>query len=214
MVTALLLYWDWEQVKCAAFLLQDAPAEAEVLYEGDVFYFDDSRKWKERYVVVRANYCLDCHDSLQVSLTTKPTVTVKYRTPCKLLLLCSFVRVFLRGFLRATSCCLRAAQFRPQRRRTWPWWTSVSLMTPVSKKSRFTKGTGHWGRVLISTHRASLHVVECSMYTCIQSNWVIWIFTSIQLFTNDRACEHVPGSCTADGVFQFYYFTTEEEKSI
>lgn len=59
----------------ALFVLQDAPAEAEVLYEGGAFYFDDSRKWKERYVVVRANYCLDCHDSLQVSLTMKPAVS-------------------------------------------------------------------------------------------------------------------------------------------
>lgn len=57
-------------------MLQDAAAEAEVLHKGDAFYFDDSRKWKERYVVVRANYCLDCHDSLQVSSTMKPTVTV------------------------------------------------------------------------------------------------------------------------------------------
>ncbi|KAF3690487.1 Protein Niban Cell growth-inhibiting gene 39 protein FAM129A [Channa argus] len=44
---------------------REAPEEAVLLYEGDVFYFDDSRKWKERYVVVRANYSLECHDSLQ-----------------------------------------------------------------------------------------------------------------------------------------------------
>ncbi|XP_026200653.1 protein Niban 1a isoform X2 [Anabas testudineus] len=57
---------EQHKAKISQLLKQrDAPAEAEVLYEGDVFYFDDSRKWKERYVVVRANYCLDCHDSLQ-----------------------------------------------------------------------------------------------------------------------------------------------------
>ncbi|KAK2835029.1 hypothetical protein Q5P01_015513 [Channa striata] len=44
---------------------REAPEDAVLLYEGDVFYFDDSRKWKERYVVVRANYSLECHDSLQ-----------------------------------------------------------------------------------------------------------------------------------------------------
>lgn len=127
-------------IKCVASVLQDAPAEAEVLYEGGVFYFDDNRKWKERYVVVRANYCLDCHDSLQVSMTRKPTLTLKckYTLTCKrtcdLLLLSSFIRVLLKGFLRATSCCLQGAQSWPQRRRTWPWWTSVFLMMPVSKR--------------------------------------------------------------------------------
>ncbi|XP_035277761.1 protein Niban 1-like [Anguilla anguilla] len=45
-------------------LKQRAPPEdAEILYEESVLYFDDSRKWKERYVVVRANYSLECHDS-------------------------------------------------------------------------------------------------------------------------------------------------------
>lgn len=38
-----------------------------MLYEEGVLYFDDTRKWRERYVVVRANYCLECHDSLEVS---------------------------------------------------------------------------------------------------------------------------------------------------
>ncbi|XP_056233846.1 protein Niban 1a isoform X1 [Seriola aureovittata] len=44
---------------------REAPQEAEVLYEEGVFYFDDTRKWRERYVVVRANYCLECHESLE-----------------------------------------------------------------------------------------------------------------------------------------------------
>ncbi|KAG7217542.1 hypothetical protein INR49_021397 [Caranx melampygus] len=44
---------------------KEAPQEAEVLYEEGVLYFDDTRKWRERYVVVRANYCLECHESLE-----------------------------------------------------------------------------------------------------------------------------------------------------
>ncbi|KAJ8274457.1 hypothetical protein COCON_G00090820 [Conger conger] len=45
-------------------LKQRAPPEnAEILYEESVLYLDDSRKWKERFVVVRANYSLECHDS-------------------------------------------------------------------------------------------------------------------------------------------------------
>ncbi|XP_042369125.1 protein Niban 1a [Plectropomus leopardus] len=44
---------------------REAPQEAEVLYEEGVLYFDETRKWKDRYVVVRANYCLECHDSLE-----------------------------------------------------------------------------------------------------------------------------------------------------
>ena len=41
-----------------------------MLYEEAVLHFDESRKWRERYVVVRANYCLECHDSLEVRRTT------------------------------------------------------------------------------------------------------------------------------------------------
>ncbi|XP_037553800.1 protein Niban 1a [Nematolebias whitei] len=48
------------------------PEEGEVLYEENVLYFDDSRKWKERYVVVRANYCLECHDSLETFVKGVP----------------------------------------------------------------------------------------------------------------------------------------------
>ncbi|XP_047230572.1 protein Niban 1a [Girardinichthys multiradiatus] len=44
---------------------KEAPEEGIVLYEEGVCYFDEARKWKERYVVVRANYCLECHESLQ-----------------------------------------------------------------------------------------------------------------------------------------------------
>uniref|UniRef100_A0A8C2Z3J1 Niban apoptosis regulator 1a n=1 Tax=Cyclopterus lumpus TaxID=8103 RepID=A0A8C2Z3J1_CYCLU len=44
---------------------QGTPEQGEVLYEECVLFFDETRKWKERYVVVRANYCLECHDSLE-----------------------------------------------------------------------------------------------------------------------------------------------------
>ncbi|KAK7879671.1 hypothetical protein WMY93_033607 [Mugilogobius chulae] len=44
----------------------EAPPEGgEVLYEDAVFYFDETRKWRERYIVVRANYSLECHESLE-----------------------------------------------------------------------------------------------------------------------------------------------------
>ncbi|XP_068564072.1 protein Niban 1a isoform X2 [Cebidichthys violaceus] len=48
------------------------PEEGEVLYEDYVLFFDETRKWKERYVVVRANYCLECHDSLETFLKGVP----------------------------------------------------------------------------------------------------------------------------------------------
>ncbi|XP_034003200.1 protein Niban 1a isoform X1 [Trematomus bernacchii] len=44
---------------------KEATEEGEVLYEEAVLFFDETRKWKERYVVVRANYCLECHDGLE-----------------------------------------------------------------------------------------------------------------------------------------------------
>ncbi|XP_054458590.1 protein Niban 1a [Anoplopoma fimbria] len=44
---------------------RESPEEGEVLYEESVLFFDETRKWKERYVVVRANYCLECHDGLE-----------------------------------------------------------------------------------------------------------------------------------------------------
>ncbi|XP_078114396.1 protein Niban 1a [Sander vitreus] len=51
---------------------REAPEEGEVLYEDRVLYFDDSRKWKERYVVVRANHCLELHDSLETFVRGSP----------------------------------------------------------------------------------------------------------------------------------------------
>ncbi|KAJ8376146.1 hypothetical protein SKAU_G00067260 [Synaphobranchus kaupii] len=44
---------------------REHPKPAEVLYEENVLFFDDTRKWKERVVVVRANYSLECHDSYE-----------------------------------------------------------------------------------------------------------------------------------------------------
>uniref|UniRef100_A0A3Q1G9V8 Niban apoptosis regulator 1a n=1 Tax=Acanthochromis polyacanthus TaxID=80966 RepID=A0A3Q1G9V8_9TELE len=49
-----------------------ASEEGEVLYEEAVLYFDDTRKWRDRYVVVRANYCLECHDSLETFVKGVP----------------------------------------------------------------------------------------------------------------------------------------------
>ncbi|CAK6977723.1 protein Niban 1a [Scomber scombrus] len=51
---------------------KEALQEGEVLYEEGVLYFDDTRKWRERYVVVRANYCLECHDSLETFVKGVP----------------------------------------------------------------------------------------------------------------------------------------------
>uniref|UniRef100_A0A8C2D2Y8 Niban apoptosis regulator 1b n=1 Tax=Cyprinus carpio TaxID=7962 RepID=A0A8C2D2Y8_CYPCA len=36
---------------------------SEVLYEDSMLYFDDNRKWKERFVVVRVDHSLELHDS-------------------------------------------------------------------------------------------------------------------------------------------------------
>ncbi|XP_075993614.1 protein Niban 1-like [Genypterus blacodes] len=46
-------------------LHKESREQGEVLYEEAVLYFDESRKWRDRYVVVRGNYCLECHDSLE-----------------------------------------------------------------------------------------------------------------------------------------------------
>ncbi|XP_062308175.1 protein Niban 1a [Osmerus eperlanus] len=54
------------KTKITRLLLQRAaPEEGAVLYEDNALYFDENRKWKERYMVVRANYCLECHDSFE-----------------------------------------------------------------------------------------------------------------------------------------------------
>ncbi|KAG7487566.1 hypothetical protein MATL_G00024960 [Megalops atlanticus] len=51
---------------------REPPKPAEVLYEENVLYFDDTRKWKERFVVVRANYSLECHDSYETFMKGIP----------------------------------------------------------------------------------------------------------------------------------------------
>uniref|UniRef100_UPI0037E8EEA8 protein Niban 1-like n=1 Tax=Semicossyphus pulcher TaxID=241346 RepID=UPI0037E8EEA8 len=51
---------------------REAPEEGAVLYEELILFFDETRKWKERYVVVRANYCLECHDSLETFVKGTP----------------------------------------------------------------------------------------------------------------------------------------------
>lgn len=48
-----------------------------MLYEEVVLYFDDTRKWRERYMVARANYCLECHESLEVSAAVKPPPSLR-----------------------------------------------------------------------------------------------------------------------------------------
>ncbi|KAK7159012.1 hypothetical protein R3I94_005372 [Phoxinus phoxinus] len=48
----------------AQLLKQKEPPQAsEVLYKDSMLYFDDNRKWRERFVVVRADYSLELHDS-------------------------------------------------------------------------------------------------------------------------------------------------------
>lgn len=56
-------------IYCSDLIPQEALKEAEVLYEEHVLYFDETRKWRERYVVVRANYSLECHESYEVTAT-------------------------------------------------------------------------------------------------------------------------------------------------
>ncbi|XP_030584250.1 protein Niban 1a [Archocentrus centrarchus] len=62
-----------------------ASEEDEALYEESVLYFDDTRKWRERYVVVRANYCLECHDSLQTFVEGVPAHQMLLPTGGKIL---------------------------------------------------------------------------------------------------------------------------------
>ncbi|XP_016105328.1 protein Niban-like [Sinocyclocheilus grahami] len=42
---------------------KESPQASEVLYNDSVLYFDDNRKWRERFVVVRADHSLELHDS-------------------------------------------------------------------------------------------------------------------------------------------------------
>ncbi|XP_045543834.1 protein Niban 1 [Salmo salar] len=57
---------EQQKEKIKQLLKQRGPPKAgEVLYEEQVLHFDYTRKWKERYMVVRANHCLECHDSFE-----------------------------------------------------------------------------------------------------------------------------------------------------
>ncbi|KAM9409278.1 protein Niban 1a [Pholidichthys leucotaenia] len=57
---------EQDKQKITQLLLQkEAPKDSDVLFEDSVFYFDETRKWRDRYVVVRANYCLECHENLE-----------------------------------------------------------------------------------------------------------------------------------------------------
>ncbi|XP_036437325.1 protein Niban 1a [Colossoma macropomum] len=51
---------------------REPPETAEVFYEDHVLYFDDNRKWKDRYAVVRANYSLECHESYESYVKGRP----------------------------------------------------------------------------------------------------------------------------------------------
>ncbi|XP_051511498.1 protein Niban 1-like isoform X2 [Myxocyprinus asiaticus] len=56
-------------------LLKQRPLEAgQVLYEENVLFFDDSRKWKVRFIVVRASYVLECHESYKTFMKGVPAL--------------------------------------------------------------------------------------------------------------------------------------------
>uniref|UniRef100_H2RXH4 Niban apoptosis regulator 1a n=1 Tax=Takifugu rubripes TaxID=31033 RepID=H2RXH4_TAKRU len=66
---------EQREQKITQLLLQKVPGprqDAEVLYEENLLFFDETRKWRDRYVVVRANHCLECHDSLEAFLKGVP----------------------------------------------------------------------------------------------------------------------------------------------
>ncbi|KAK1796483.1 hypothetical protein P4O66_008916, partial [Electrophorus voltai] len=46
---------------------REPPPESDVLYMSNVLNFTDHRKWKERFAVVRASYCLECHETFEAS---------------------------------------------------------------------------------------------------------------------------------------------------
>ncbi|KAK9956646.1 hypothetical protein ABG768_014365 [Culter alburnus] len=55
------------------YLKQRAPPESgKVLYEEIVRYFDDGRKWKERFIVMRACFVLECHESYKAFVKGAP----------------------------------------------------------------------------------------------------------------------------------------------
>ncbi len=55
------------EIDSLCFFTQATPEPGRVLYEENVQCFDDSsRKWKDRYIVIRANYVLECYESYKV----------------------------------------------------------------------------------------------------------------------------------------------------
>lgn len=46
-----------------------------MLFEEMVWYFDDGRKWKERFIVIRACYVLEIHESYKVRATIHHLLT-------------------------------------------------------------------------------------------------------------------------------------------
>ncbi|XP_072547509.1 protein Niban 1 [Salminus brasiliensis] len=51
---------------------KESPQGSAVVYKDSVLHFDDSRKWKERFVVVRADYSLELHDSQEIFTKGSP----------------------------------------------------------------------------------------------------------------------------------------------
>lgn len=48
------------------WIIQALPESGKVMYEETVRYFDNGRKWKERYIVMRACHVMECHESYKV----------------------------------------------------------------------------------------------------------------------------------------------------
>ncbi|XP_051581305.1 protein Niban 1-like [Myxocyprinus asiaticus] len=48
--------------------------EGQVLFEENVLYFDESRKWKNRFVVVRASYVIECHECYKTFMKGAPAL--------------------------------------------------------------------------------------------------------------------------------------------
>ncbi|XP_058234521.1 protein Niban 1a isoform X2 [Hemibagrus wyckioides] len=57
---------------------RDPPEDSEVIYQESVLYFCDNRKWKEKFVVVRVNYSLECHESYETFMKGIPPL---YKLP-------------------------------------------------------------------------------------------------------------------------------------
>ncbi|XP_062858556.1 protein Niban 1a [Trichomycterus rosablanca] len=48
------------------------PQEAELLYFDNILYFDDNRRWKDRFAVIRASYSLECYESYETFMKGMP----------------------------------------------------------------------------------------------------------------------------------------------